>query len=149
MSKIGINLEPAKMMPQEDIDRIMKKNFEFRNKDIEELYNMYELDHIMIDKDQKTVVGVNKYFTEEEIPVEILDIDEELEKLQVEKTNRVKNERDNSRVKACLEKVGEACAGDQNVMEPLIEAANAYATLQEMCDVYREVFGEYRDPGIY
>ncbi|MCP4669204.1 MAG: methylmalonyl-CoA mutase family protein [Deltaproteobacteria bacterium] len=102
-----------------------------------------------IDAKQKTVVGVNKHVTEEEIPVEILDMDEELEKLQIEKTDRVKNERDNSRVHACLEKLGEACIGDRNVMEPLIEAANAYATLQEMCDVYRKVFGEYRDPGIY
>jgi methylmalonyl-CoA mutase N-terminal domain/subunit len=102
-----------------------------------------------IDEREKTVVGVNKYVTEEEIPVEILDIDEELEKLQIEKTDRVKNERDNGKVKECLERVGEACEGDRNVMEPLIEAANAYATLQEMCDVYREVFGEYRDPGIY
>jgi methylmalonyl-CoA mutase N-terminal domain/subunit len=102
-----------------------------------------------IDEKEKTVVGVNKYVTEEEIPVEILDIDEELEKLQIEKTERVRNERDNGKVKECLERVGEACAGDRNVMEPLIKAANAYATLQEMCDVYREVFGEYRDPGIY
>ena len=102
-----------------------------------------------IDEKEKTVVGVNKYVTEEEIPVEVLDIDEELEKLQIEKTNRVKNERDNSRVEACLQEIGESCSGKRNVMEPLIEAANAYATLQEMCDVYRQVFGEYRDPGIY
>ena len=81
--------------------------------------------------------------------MEILDIDEELEKLQIAKTERVRNERDNGKVKECLERVGEACAGNRNVMEPLIKAANAYATLQEMCDVYREVFGEYRDPGIY
>jgi methylmalonyl-CoA mutase N-terminal domain/subunit len=92
---------------------------------------------------------VNKYVTEEEIPVEVIDIDEELEKLQIEKTSRVKNERDNSRVEACLQEIGDACSGDRNVMGPLIEAANAYATLQEMCDVYRQVFGEYRDPGIY
>jgi len=45
--------------------------------------------------------------------------------------------------------MGEACEGNKNVMEPLIEAAKAYATLQEMCDIYRQVFGEYRDPGIY
>jgi len=102
-----------------------------------------------IDEKEKTVVGVNKYVTEEEIPVEILEIDEQLESLQREKTNRIKNERDNSRVEACLERVGEACSGDQNVMEGLIEAVKAHATLQEVCDVYRKVFGEYRDPGIY
>jgi len=102
-----------------------------------------------IDDKEKTVVGVNKYVTEEDIPVEILEIDEELESLQMEKTNRIKNERDNSRVKACLERVGEACSGDRNVMEDLIDAVKAHATLQEVCDVYRKVYGEYRDPGIY
>jgi methylmalonyl-CoA mutase N-terminal domain/subunit len=88
-----------------------------------------------IDGKEKTVVGVNKYVTEEVIPVEILEIDEELERQQM--------------VKECLERVGEACAGSQNVMEPLIDAVKAYATLQEVCDVFRQVFGEYRDPGIY
>ena len=102
-----------------------------------------------IDENEKTVVGVNKYKTDEDIPVEILEIDEELERLQIEKTNRIKNERDNKKVKECFEALGEACEGNKNVMEPLIEAAKAYATLQEMCDIYRQVFGEYRDPGIY
>ncbi|HEN21326.1 MAG TPA: methylmalonyl-CoA mutase, partial [Desulfobacteraceae bacterium] len=59
------------------------------------------------------------------------------------------NERDNSMVEQCLEKVAEACSGSRNVMGPLIEAVRAYATLQEICDVFRNVFGEYRDPGIY
>jgi len=95
------------------------------------------------------VVGVNKYVTEEDIPVEILEIDEELERQQIEKTNRIKNERNNKMVNECLERVGEACVGDQNVMEPLIEAVKSYATLQEVCDVFRQAFGEYRDPGIY
>jgi len=95
------------------------------------------------------VVGVNKYTVEEEIPVEVLEIDEELESLQIEKTNRVKTERDNKRVAECLERVGDACSGEQNIMEFLIEAVKADATLQEVCDVYRKVYGEYRDPGIY
>ena len=102
-----------------------------------------------IDGKQKTVVGVNKYVTEEDIPVEVLEIDEELERQQIEKTNRIKNERNNKMVDECLERVGQACAGDQNVMEPLIEAVKSYATLQEVCDVFRQAFGEYRDPGIY
>ena len=102
-----------------------------------------------LDANQKVVVGVNKYATEEEIPVETLEIDEELERLQIEKTNRVKDERDNKKVKESLEKLEDACAGNQNVMEPIIDAVKKYATLQEVCDVFRKVFGEYRDPGIY
>lgn len=102
-----------------------------------------------IDNLDRTVVGVNKYVTEEDIPVEILEIDEELERLQMEKTQRVKNDRDNKKVTEALEKVEEACAGTTNVMEPIIEAVKTHATLQEVCDVFRRVYGEYRDPGIY
>ena len=102
-----------------------------------------------IDGNEKTVVGVNKYVMSEEIPVEVIEIDEELERLQIEKTNRIKNERDHGQVRAGLERVGEACAGDENTMESLVEAVKAHATLQEICDVFRETFGVYRDPGIY
>jgi methylmalonyl-CoA mutase N-terminal domain/subunit len=102
-----------------------------------------------IDEGEKVVVGVNKYVTEEALPVELLEINEALERLQIEKTRRVKNERDNKKAKACLEKLGEACTADENAMPFIVEAAKAYVTLQEMCDVFRSVFGEYRDPGIY
>ncbi len=102
-----------------------------------------------IDDNSKNVIGVNKYVTEEDIPVEVLEIDEELENLQMEKTNLVKNERDNKKVSENLERLGDACSGTQNVMEPMIEAVKSYATLQETCDVLRKVYGEYRDPGIY
>jgi methylmalonyl-CoA mutase N-terminal domain/subunit len=102
-----------------------------------------------VDENRRILVGVNKYVTEEEIPVEILEIDEELERLQIEKTNRIKSERDNRKVRESLERLEQACAGNENVMEPIIDAVRAYATLQEVCDVFRKVFGEYRDPGIY
>jgi len=102
-----------------------------------------------IDENEKTVVGVNKYVSDEDIPVEVLELDEELETLQIEKTDRIKNERDNKLVSECMERVGEACSGDHNTIESLIEAVKANATLQELCDVFRGVFGEYRDPGIY
>ena len=103
-----------------------------------------------IDNREKTVVGVNKYaIDEEDIPVEVLEIDEALETVQIEKTNRIKENRDGAALKRCLEKVGEACTGTENVMEHLITAVKAGATLQELCDVFRDVFGSYRDPGIY
>jgi len=102
-----------------------------------------------IDDNQKTVVGVNKYVTEERLPVDILEIDDTLEKMQIEKLHRVKNARDNKKVRESLEKLGEACAGNRNVMNFIIDAVKTHATLQEVCDVFRETFGEYRDPGIY
>jgi methylmalonyl-CoA mutase N-terminal domain/subunit len=102
-----------------------------------------------IDDGKRVVVGVNKYATDEALPVELLEINETLEKLQIEKTLRIKNDRDNKKATACLEKLGEACSANDNVMPHIVEAAKADATLQEMCDVFRSVFGEYRDPGIY
>ena len=102
-----------------------------------------------IDEGKRVVVGVNRYITDEALPVELLEINEALEKLQIEKTDRIKNERDNKRTTVCLEKLAEACSGNENVMPHIIEAAKAHATLQEMCDVFRSLFGEYRDPGIY
>ncbi len=102
-----------------------------------------------IEADERSVVGVNKYTMDEELPVEILEIDEALERIQIKKLNRIKESRDNKKVKACLVELGEACAGKQNVMEPIIEAVKEYATLQEVCDVFRDVFGIYRDPGIF
>lgn len=102
-----------------------------------------------IDESIKTVVGVNKYATEERLPVEILEIDEALEKIQIEKTLRIKMERDNGKTGECLERLGEACVSGKNVMNPIIDAVKAYATLQEVCDVFRGAFGEYKDPGIY
>jgi len=102
-----------------------------------------------IDEEEKTVIGVNKYVTGEELPVEILQIEEELERNQIESTNEVKNSRDNKKVTAALQRLGEAARGDDNLMYPIVDAVKEYATEQEICDVFRAVFGIYRDPGVY
>jgi len=102
-----------------------------------------------IDSREKTVVGVNKYITEEELPVETLQIEAELEEKQIQWTNQVKDGRNNNKVKDALEKLGEAAQGDDNLMYPILEAVREYATEQEICDVFRNVFGIYRDPGVY
>jgi methylmalonyl-CoA mutase N-terminal domain/subunit len=115
----------------------------------QEISNAAYLYQRQVEANRKTIVGVNKYITDEEIPVELIEIDEALERVQIEKINRIKNDRDNKKVERCLERIGEACTGNQNVMEPIIDAVKEYATLQEVCDVFRETFGEYRDPGIY
>jgi len=102
-----------------------------------------------IDSKEKTVVGVNKYMTEEELPVETLQIEAELEEKQIQWTNQVKETRDNKKVKDVLEKLGESAQRNDNLMYPIIDAVKAYSTEQEICDVFRKVFGVYRDPGVY
>lgn len=100
-----------------------------------------------LDTGVKTLVGVNKYVAEQQAPIEILKIDEQLEEEQVTRLRDLKRSRDNREVVAALGEVRQACRDGANVMPSVIRAVTAYATEQEICDVYREVFGSYKDPG--
>jgi len=102
-----------------------------------------------IDKVEKVVVGVNKYVVEEKAPPEILRIDEAVEEKQIARLQKVKKERDNRRVVQILSDLRAASRTDKNLMPYVIEAVKEYTTEQEICDVWRDVFGEYRDPGFY
>jgi len=98
-----------------------------------------------IDKGEKVIVGVNRYVTEETIPVEILEINEEVEEKQLAKLKEVKRTRDSRRVIQRLSDLRAASKSDRNLMPYVIDAVKAYATEQEICDVWRDVFGEYRE----
>ncbi len=99
-----------------------------------------------IDDGEKVVIGVNK-FTDEPLEAEdVFPIDPELQKAQVERTRSVRAGRDQGAVDAALADVKEAARGTQNVLVPVREALKAMATLGEVSDVLREVFGIYR-PG--
>ncbi len=102
-----------------------------------------------IDKGEKVMVGVNKYVIKEKAPPEILRIDEEVEEKQIARLQKVKKERDNRRVVQILSDLRAASRTDKNLMPYVIEAVREYTTEQEICDVWRDVFGEYRDPGFY
>jgi methylmalonyl-CoA mutase N-terminal domain/subunit len=97
----------------------------------------------------RVMVGVNKYSNgndEGNANIPLLKIDEEVQKRQVANLHAVKAKRDAGRVKVCLEDVRQAARDKKNLMPPIIEAAKAYCTQQEICDVLREVFGTYTDP---
>jgi methylmalonyl-CoA mutase N-terminal domain/subunit len=102
-----------------------------------------------LEKKEKVMVGVNKYVTDEVLPIETLKVDPLLEETQIEKLNRVKEKRNQVRAKDSLKRLEEAASGNKNVMPFLIDAVKEHATLQECCDVFRKVFGTYRDPGIF
>jgi methylmalonyl-CoA mutase N-terminal domain/subunit len=102
-----------------------------------------------IDDGEKVVVGVNKYVVEEKAPPEILKIDEMVEEKQIARLQKVKKERDNRKVVRILKDLRAASKTDKNLMPYVIEAVREYATEQEICDVWRDVFGEYSDPGFY
>ncbi len=101
-----------------------------------------------VDSGEQIVVGVNKFTTEEEVKPHLLEIDEEIEKKQIERLRRLKHERDNNKVSQVLDKVREVARSDENIMTVLIEAVRAYATVGEITDALRDVFGEYREPSI-
>jgi len=104
---------------------------------------------LQIDNGEKIMVGVNKHVIEEKAPPEILRIDEEVEEKQIARLQEVKKERDNRKVVQILSDLRAASRTDKNLMPYVIEAVKEYTTEQEICDVWRDVFGEYRDPGFY
>jgi methylmalonyl-CoA mutase N-terminal domain/subunit len=102
------------------------------------------------DRAEKVMVGVNKYAGDEEVPIETLKIDDRASAEQMERLKQVKHRRDGRAVSRALSDLKGACKkGNENVMPSVIEAVKAYATEQEICDVYREVYGVYHDPAFY
>jgi methylmalonyl-CoA mutase N-terminal domain/subunit len=101
-----------------------------------------------VDSGEQVVVGVNKFTTQEKPAIEPFEIDEAVEKRQVERLRRLRQERDTDKVKQALEEVREVAKSDKNIMPVLIEAVKTYATVGEISDVMRDVFGEYREPNV-
>ena len=94
---------------------------------------------------KRIIVGLNQFKIEEEPLRDILRIKPEVEQYQKEKLARVKKERDQVKVKETLAALKKAAQGTDNVVPPILEAVKAYATLGEISDTLREVFGEYRE----
>jgi methylmalonyl-CoA mutase N-terminal domain/subunit len=99
-----------------------------------------------VDRGEKTVVGVNRYQVAEDQPPELLCVPLEVETRQAERVRRVKGERNATAAREALGRVREAAESGENLMPPLVAAVKAMVTLGEISDVYREVFGVYRDP---
>ncbi len=97
-----------------------------------------------IEKKDIIVVGLNKFTMEEKLPEKLLKVDPEVEKIQIEKLKRLKSRRDNNEVKEILEKIEDAARSDKNLMPLILEAVKAYATIGEISDSLRNVFGEYK-----
>jgi methylmalonyl-CoA mutase N-terminal domain/subunit len=95
------------------------------------------------------MVGVNKYQVEEPKRLDTLYIDRSIEKRQIQKLNSLKARRNNTEVKAALRGIKEAAERKENMCEPILRAVKVYATLQEICDEMRAVYGIYQDAGNY
>lgn len=99
-----------------------------------------------LDAGEKVIVGVNKYEVPEERPIDILKIDHSVESNQAERVRKIKRTRDAGAVREHLGRVHAACRNGTNLMPVLIEAVKEHCTLGEISDIYRDVFGVYRDP---
>jgi methylmalonyl-CoA mutase, N-terminal domain len=98
-----------------------------------------------IESGEQVIVGVNRYQSGEETAVPILRIDPKMEETQVERVQAVRARRDPSRVDAALEHIDEAARTGRNLMPPMLEAVKCFATVGEISEVLRRVFGEYRE----
>jgi len=93
---------------------------------------------------EKVIVGVNKFTVEEKPLGDVFTIDDSIRQLQIDKINKVKAERDNKKVKELLKTLDSNARADVNLMPTILEAAESYATLGEIADTMRNVFGEYK-----
>ncbi|MHB2150153.1 acyl-CoA mutase large subunit family protein [Calditrichota bacterium LG25] len=99
-----------------------------------------------VEKGERVVVGVNKFTLDHEAPKEILRVNPQLRKIQSERLARLRNKRDNQAVKRALEALRQGARDETvNLMPLILDAAKAYATLGEISNVLREVFGEYQE----
>jgi len=103
-------------------------------------------DQKMIESNERILVGVNQYAIEEdEVPIKLLKIGAEVEEEQLGRLRSMKKDRNGGKVKKVLDELHGAAERDENLMPPIIKAVKAYATLGEICNVLRDIFGEYRE----
>lgn len=114
----------------------------FQQREIQESAYRYQKE---VEEGKRIVVGVNKFVSPYPQIEKLLRVDVEQEKRQVERLLRVKKERDNSRVSESLKRLEQVARDGDNTMPAFIECAEAYATLGEMCDVLRRVFGAQKE----
>jgi methylmalonyl-CoA mutase N-terminal domain/subunit len=97
-----------------------------------------------IERGERVVVGLNRFQVQEEKPKNLLRVDPAVRVSQIEKLKKLKARRDPKRVADALADLMKAAEGKDNLMGPILKAVKTYATLGEICDTLRQVFGEYR-----
>jgi methylmalonyl-CoA mutase N-terminal domain/subunit len=100
---------------------------------------------LAIDSGEAVVVGVNKFTTDDPSTIEVFQVDPQLEAQQVHRVSQVRQKRDQASWKTSLGEVERAATGSDNLVPPIIAAVEAHATVGEIADTLRSVFGEYRE----
>jgi len=94
------------------------------------------------------VVGVNQFTQEQGTPIPLQQIDESLERKQVERLRALRQKRDRRAWEAAIKAVEQAAGSGENLMPHIIDAVEKYATVGEIADAMRRVFGEYKETGV-
>jgi methylmalonyl-CoA mutase N-terminal domain/subunit len=98
-----------------------------------------------IERKEKIIVGVNEFKTDEKQKIEIFKLNDEAIKKQIERLKKLRSERDNDKVKNSLKKLRECALLGENLMPAIIECVEAYATIGEISDTLREIWGEFKE----
>jgi methylmalonyl-CoA mutase N-terminal domain/subunit len=117
----------------------------FFQREIAEAAYRYQME---IDTQRRTIVGVNDFVEDESVRIPLLEMDPQGYERQVARLEQMRRERDNERVSVTLQALREAAKGRDNTMPFILDCVRAYATLGEIMGVFRQVFGEYREPTI-
>ena len=102
-----------------------------------------------VEAQERIIVGVNDFKLREPCSTPLLKIDEEVAKEQIKRLNKIKNERDNEKVKESLSKLKDAAKGAENLMPFIIDAVREYASIGEIISALKSVFGTYIEDSIY
>ena len=96
---------------------------------------------------EEIIVGINRYAQQAHTPIPTLKIDPHVEREQIERVKALRLRRNATTAENALQSIRQACANDTNLMPLLLDAGRADCTLGEICHVFRDVYGAYRDPG--
>ncbi len=102
-----------------------------------------------VEQGERVVVGVNRYEQVDEQPIPILRIDPALEQKQIDRVQALRARRDSGPVESSLARLQADAATDTNLMPAILDASRAYATLGEMCDTLRDVWGTWRETPVF
>ena len=150
VEKLTDDIEKAVLAYIERIDRLggSVKAIEqgYIQQEVQDAAYAHQLD---VEKGERVIVGINKFTVEEGPPKGLLRVDPEVGRRQVEKLAALRAGRDNEKVRKSLSVLETAANGSDNLMPPILEAVKSYATLGEICDVLRKVFGEFRQSAMF
>ncbi len=146
VEKLTRDMEEGTLQYWETIDRMggMVEAIErgYPQKEIAEASYQFQQ---AVERREKTIVGVNDFVQTDEKPIEILYIDDRTADVQLQRLADLKRTRDNDRVRRALDALQAAAQGRDNTMPLLLDCVRAYATVGEMCDALRDVWGEYEE----